>query len=228
MLLKRLTATPLQEVMPRVCPCLSPRTRESHRERADLGLLAYPLLREPLGTLIFLPFSHPGKQAQKAATFQASGRPITDFDTSFIEPLLASASDDGRISISSLPSEGSLLSSSSLSLPSIAGFNAPSQKAVEIVKFHPTTSGLLLTNQSSDIQVWDFSNGGEAKAMYTLKGPQKGHWSVSWSQDGRLIQTAGKDNILSLWDVRQSTGKSIAVSIITSRSAKRDSTKLKS
>lgn len=166
-----------------------------------------------LGTLIFLPFSQPGKQGQKAATYQASGRNITDFDTSFLEPLVASASDDGRIAVASLPSAESLVEpSASLSPTSTAAFNAPAQKAVEVVKFHPTSSGLLLSNQGSDVQVWDYSSGGEAQAIYTFQGPAKGHWSVSWSQDGRLIQTTGKDNTFNLWDVRQSTEKPIAVS----------------
>lgn len=167
-----------------------------------------------LGTLIFLPFGHPGKQGQKAATWQASGRPITDFDTSYVEPLLATASDDGRINIASLPSEDSLEPgvSASLSLSQCSTFQAPARKAVEIVKFHPTTAGLLLTNQASDIQVWDIGNGGESKAVYNVKGAEKGHWSVSWSHEGRLVQTAGKDNILSLWDIRQSTNKAVAVS----------------
>lgn len=164
-----------------------------------------------IGTLIFLPFSHPGKQAQKAATFQALGRPITDFDTSYVEPLLASASDDGRIGVASLPSEDSLEPGSSFSLTQTASFSAPSQKVVEIVRFHPNTSGLLLTNQGSDIQVWDIGNGGEAKAVHAVTGAQKGHWSVSWSQAGRFIQTTGKDNTLNLWDVRQSKDKPIAV-----------------
>lgn len=171
----------------------------------------FTILILPIGTLIFLPFSRPGKQAQKAATYQALGRPITDFDTSYVEPLLASASDDGRIGIASLPLEDSLDPGTSLSLTQLASFSAPVQKAVEVVKFHPTTSGLLLTNQGNDIQVWDVGSGGEANAVYSVKGGQKGHWSVSWSQDGRLIQSTGKDNNLSLWDVRQSTDKAIAV-----------------
>lgn len=165
------------------------------------------------GSLIFLPFAQPGKQAQKAPTWNASGRPIIDFDTSYIEPLIAATSEDGRISISHLPDPNNLDPSTTLNLSNVASFSAHAQGApVDIVQFHPTSSGLILTNQGSSLQVWDYPKGGDASALYTATGPQKGHWSASWSRDGRFIQTAGKDNTINLWDIRQSADKPSTVS----------------
>ena len=92
----------------------------------------------------------------------------------------------------------------------VASLSAPAQRAVEVVQFHPTSSGLLLSNQSSDTQIWDIHAG---KAALALKGAEKGHWSVGWSSDGRFVHTAGKDNTVSVWDVRNSTEKASSVSL---------------
>lgn len=162
------------------------------------------------GSLAFLPLDRPGKYGSRAPTFSAAGRAITDFDASFLEPLVAAASEDGRISVFNLPEDLGSGDVTSLSLEQKVSLSAPAQRGIEVVQFHPTTSSLLLSVQSSTVEAWDVQGG--QRAAYTLQGPSKGIWSASWSHDGRLVQVAGKDNTISLWDVRGSVEKPVSVS----------------
>lgn len=87
-----------------------------------------------------------------------------------------------------------------LSLGSTASLSASAQKAIEVVQFHPTTSDLLLSMQGSRLETLDLQT---QSVISASQGCAKGHWSASWSHDGKMVQTTAKDNTINLWDVRQ-------------------------
>ena len=191
------TSSALQEDPALVRPCGPPR-----------AMFTCVMLRGILaGSLVFLPHSRTGKYGQKAPTWNAAGRAISDFDVSWVNPLAAAASEDGRIAIAQLPLEIAA-DATSLNLQSVASLSASAQKSVDVVQFHPSTANLLLSMQGSTIQAWDLE---KQEAFASPEGPTKGHWSASWSHDGRLVQTAGKDNTINLWDVRRSASVPTAV-----------------
>lgn len=148
---------------------------------------------------MFVPHCKTGKYGQRAATWNAAGRPITDFDASYVDPLVVAAGDDGRITIVRSP-EVSSPDAGALSFVPVATLSAPAQRAIEVAQFHPTASGILLSVQASQLHAWDVQT---QRIISTLSGPEKGLWSACWSHDGRLVQTAAKDHTISLWDVRQ-------------------------
>ena len=97
-----------------------------------------------------------------------------------------------------------------LSLTPTISLSAPSQNAIDIVQFHPTTSSIILTVQGPTLQVWDTSRQ-NADAAFKTTGSTKGYSSASWSKDGRLIQTAAKDGTVGLWDIRANSEEAAIV-----------------
>lgn len=78
----------------------------------------------------------------------------------------------------------------------------PTNKAVDVLAFHPLASSLFLASSQTTLSVFDVASQSPA-AAYTLSSPSPS-WSAQWSSDGRSVTATGKDGQFRCWDVRAS------------------------
>uniref|UniRef100_A0A667Z2I9 Coronin n=1 Tax=Myripristis murdjan TaxID=586833 RepID=A0A667Z2I9_9TELE len=120
---------------------------------------------------------------------------VTDLDFSpFDDRLLATCSADETMKLwrvcdpeQEQPSEAELTLS-------------PGQGRLELVLFHPTSSGLLALGANKCPLIWDTSRQDAPLAVLEQHGDQL--QSLSWKQDGSLLASSCKDKMLRVFDPR--------------------------
>ncbi|KAF3700170.1 Coronin-7 [Channa argus] len=77
---------------------------------------------------------------------------------------------------------------------------SPGQGKLELVHFHPTSSGLLAVSTSKSPTIWDTSRQDAPLAVLEQHSDQL--QSLSWKQDGSLLASSCKDKMLRVFDPR--------------------------
>ncbi|XP_005081724.1 coronin-7 isoform X1 [Mesocricetus auratus] len=122
---------------------------------------------------------------------------VTDLDFSpFDDFLLASGSADRTIKLWRLQGARD-------TLPSVPGVVlGPEELPVEVVQFHPTSDGVLVSTASRAVKVWDVA---KQQPLTELEAHKDLVQSAVWSRDGALVGTACKDKQLRIFDPRART-----------------------
>lgn len=76
----------------------------------------------------------------------------------------------------------------------------PDQGRLELVHFHPTSSGLLAVGTTKSPLIWDTSSKDAPLAVLEPHGDQL--QSLSWKRDGSLLVTSCKDKMVRVFDPR--------------------------
>eukprot|EP00064_Thunnus_orientalis_P014873 superscaffoldBa00002658_g14920 len=120
---------------------------------------------------------------------------VTDMDFSpFDESLLATCSGDETVKLWRLcDPEVEQPGAPELTL-------CPGQGRLELVVFHPTSSGLLAVSTAKSPLIWDTSRQDSPLAVLEQHGDQL--QSLSWKQDGSLLASSCKDKMLRVFDPR--------------------------
>ncbi|XP_030592272.1 coronin-7-like isoform X1 [Archocentrus centrarchus] len=148
------------------------------------------------GGMLGLSSVKPGSDGQWAVTqISCHSDLVTDMDFSpFDESLLATCSGDETVKLWRLRDpEQEQPSSPELTL-------RPGQGRLELVHFHPTSSGLLAVGTTKSAQVWDTSCQEAPLAVLEQHGDQV--QSLSWKLDGSLLASSCKDKMLRVFDPR--------------------------
>lgn len=120
---------------------------------------------------------------------------VTDMDFSpFDESLLATCSADETIKLWRLcDPEQEQPSRPELTLQ-------PGQGRLEVVHFHPTSSGLLAVATAKSPLIWDTSR--QDAPLAALEQHSDQLQSLSWKRDGSLLASSSKDKMLRVFDPR--------------------------
>ncbi|XP_054891009.1 coronin-7-like isoform X1 [Poeciliopsis prolifica] len=120
---------------------------------------------------------------------------VTDMDFSpFDECLLATCSGDETVKLWCLcDPEQEQPSSPVLTLQ-------PEQGRLELVQFHPTSSGLLVVATAKSPLIWDTSR--QDAPLAALEQHSDQLQSLSWKRDGSLLASSSKDKMLRVFDPR--------------------------
>lgn len=120
---------------------------------------------------------------------------VSDMDFSpFDETLLATCSGDETVKLWRLCDPESVQ-------PSEAELTLhPGHGKLELVLFHPTSSGLLAVGATNSPLVWDTSRQDAPLAVLEQHSDQL--QSLSWKRDGSLLATSCKDKMLRVFDPR--------------------------
>ncbi|XP_043955902.1 coronin-7-like isoform X2 [Gambusia affinis] len=120
---------------------------------------------------------------------------VTDMDFSpFDECLLATCSGDETVKLWRLcDPEQEQPSSPELTLQ-------PGQGRLELVRFHPTSSGLLVVATAKSPLIWDTSR--QDAPLAALEQHSDQLQSLSWKRDGSLLASSSKDKMLRVFDPR--------------------------
>ncbi|KAF1379510.1 hypothetical protein PFLUV_G00176790 [Perca fluviatilis] len=120
---------------------------------------------------------------------------VTDMDFSpFDECLLATCSGDETVKLWRLCDP-------ELQQPSAPQLTLrPGQGRLELVLFHPTSSGLLAVGNTKSPMIWDTSRQDTPLAVLEQHGDQL--QSMCWKQDGSLLASSCKDKMLRVFDPR--------------------------
>ncbi|KAJ0001383.1 hypothetical protein NQD34_006403 [Periophthalmus magnuspinnatus] len=76
----------------------------------------------------------------------------------------------------------------------------PGQGKLELVLFHPTSSGLLALGATNSLLLWDTSR--QDAPLAVLENHSDQLQSLSWKQDGSLLASSCKDKMLRVFDPR--------------------------
>ncbi|KAL0993441.1 hypothetical protein UPYG_G00107930 [Umbra pygmaea] len=120
---------------------------------------------------------------------------ITDLDFSpFDDDLLATCSADETVRLWRVCEPGQ-------EQPGAAEVSLfPGEGRLELVSFHPTSSGLLAVGSTKAVQLWDASR--PDAPLAALEPHSEQLQSVSWKQDGTLLVSSCKDKKLRVFDPR--------------------------
>ncbi|XP_005744419.1 coronin-7-like isoform X4 [Pundamilia nyererei] len=148
------------------------------------------------GGMLGLSSVQPGSDGQRAVTqISCHSDLVTDMDFSpFDDSLLATCSVDETVKLwrlCDLAQEQS--SSSELTL-------RPGQGRLELVLFHPTSSGLLAVGTTKSAQIWDTNCQEAPLAVLEQHGDQV--QSLGWKLDGSLLASSCKDKMIRVFDPR--------------------------
>ncbi|KAM6957237.1 coronin-7 [Aplochiton taeniatus] len=148
------------------------------------------------GGMVGLSSVEPGSDGKWAVTqIACHADVVTDLDFSpFDDRLLASCSVDETVKLWRVcEPEQEQPSGAEVTL-------CPGQGRLELVLFHPTSSGLLALGSTKGPQLWDTSRPDSALAVLEQHGDQL--QSLSWKQDGSLLASSCKDKMLRVFDPR--------------------------
>ncbi|KAK9535091.1 hypothetical protein VZT92_007493 [Zoarces viviparus] len=148
------------------------------------------------GGMLGLSSVKPGSDGQWTVTqFSCHSDLVTDLDFSpFDESLLATCSGDETVKLWRLcDPEQQQPSCPELTL-------RPGQGRLELVLFHPTSSGLLAVGATKSPLIWDTSRQDAPLAVLEQHGDQL--QSLSWKRDGSLLASSCKDKMLRVFDPR--------------------------
>ncbi|RUS74895.1 hypothetical protein EGW08_017341 [Elysia chlorotica] len=150
------------------------------------------------GNLGFLPLSATGRHSD-VPTIHAHGDFVTDFDFSpFDDYLLATGSQDNKVSLWLLPDENDT-SVTSISQPvvSLPVF----ERRVENVLWNPQADGILACTSHSSVTIYDVT-GADGKQVFKFSGHEDQIQSITWQGDGALLATSCRDKKLRVIDPR--------------------------
>uniref|UniRef100_A0A1A8KRP6 Coronin n=1 Tax=Nothobranchius kuhntae TaxID=321403 RepID=A0A1A8KRP6_NOTKU len=148
------------------------------------------------GGLVGLTSVTPGSNGQRTvAQISCHADLVTDMDFSpFDAGLLATCSADEMVKLWHLcDPEQEQPSSPEVTL-------RPGQGRLELLHFHPTSSGLLAVGAARSPLIWDTSRQDAPLAALEQHGDQL--HSLSWKQDGSLLASSSKDKMLRVFDPR--------------------------
>ncbi|KAJ3114896.1 Coronin-2B [Phlyctochytrium bullatum] len=149
------------------------------------------------GAFAVLPLGTTGKL--DPPMFVGHTGPVLDTDFNpFNDHIVASASEDCRVMVWSIP-EGGLKQNVETPVLTLNGHG----RKVGHVLFHPTADNVL-ASASGDftVKLWDISTG---KERQELTGHTELIQSLAWSYDGAQLITACKDKKIRVFDVRANT-----------------------
>ncbi|XP_059140103.1 coronin-7-like [Physella acuta] len=152
------------------------------------------------GNLGYLPLNATGRQGGSLPIIQAHGDFVTDLDFSpFDDYLLATASQDNKVSLWLLPNESSPtnISEPVLSLPVF-------DRRVENVLWNPQVDGILAVTYNTTVKLYDVT-GSSGREVFGFANHGDQVQSVSWQEDGALLVTSSKDKKIRIIDPRAGT-----------------------
>lgn len=148
------------------------------------------------GGMLGLSSVKPGPDGQWTVThISCHSELVSDMDFSpFDENLLTTCSGDETVKLWRLcDPESAQPSEAEVTLH-------PGHGKLELVLFHPTTSGLLAVGATNSPLVWDTSRQDAPLAVLEQHSDQL--QSLSWKQDGSLLASSCKDKMLRVFDPR--------------------------
>lgn len=148
------------------------------------------------GGMLGLSSVKPGSDGQWAvAHISCHSDLVTDMDFSpFDDSLLVTCSADERVKLWRLCSPDQ----EQPGTPEL--ILTPDQGRLELVHFHPTSSGLLAVGTTKSPLIWDTSSKDAPLAVLEPHGDQL--QSLSWKRDGSLLATSCKDKMVRVFDPR--------------------------
>uniref|UniRef100_A0A4W6BNK7 Coronin n=1 Tax=Lates calcarifer TaxID=8187 RepID=A0A4W6BNK7_LATCA len=148
------------------------------------------------GGMLGLSSVKPGSDGQWTVTqISCHSDLVTDMDFSpFDESLLATCSGDETVKLWHLCDPA-------LEQPSSPELTLrPGQGRLELVHFHPTSSGLLAIGTAKSPLIWD--TGRQDSPLAVLEQHSDQLQSLSWKQDGSLLASSCRDKMLRVFDPR--------------------------
>ncbi|XP_029801866.1 coronin-7 [Suricata suricatta] len=152
------------------------------------------------GVLGIVPLDGQGEDKRQVTHLGCHSDLVTDLDFSpFDDFLLATGSADRTVKLWRLPAPGQ-------ALPLAPGLVlGPEDVQVEVLQFHPTVDGVLVSAAGSAVKVWDVT---KPQVLTELAAPGDLVQGAVWSRDGALVGTTCKDKQLRIFDPRAKPGAS--------------------
>ncbi|XP_036134423.1 coronin-7 [Molossus molossus] len=146
------------------------------------------------GVLGIVPLKGQGEDKRHVIYLGCHSDLVTDLDFSpFDDFLLATGSADRTMKLWRLPAAGQVL-------PSGPGLLlGPEDTQVEVLQFHPTVDGILLSTAGTAVKVWDVA---KQRPLTELAAHRDLVQGAVWSRDGALVSTTCKDKHLRIFDPR--------------------------
>jgi coronin-1B/1C/6 len=153
------------------------------------------------GAFAVIPLDERGRAPEQLPLFRGHTAPVLDTDWSpFNDSLIASASDDGKVMIWTVPEGFSIHSEDDepRDVSPVAKLSGHSRKVGHVL-FNPSAENVLASSSGDyTIKLWDVE---KQAAKLTLKH-QDIVQSMSFSANGSLLVTTSRDKKLRVWDVR--------------------------
>ncbi|XP_039095197.1 coronin-7 isoform X1 [Hyaena hyaena] len=152
------------------------------------------------GVLGIVPLDGQGEDKRQVTHLGCHSDLVTDLDFSpFDDFLLATSSADRTVKLWRLPAPGQ-------ALPSAPGLVlGPEDVQMEVVQFHPTVDGVLVSAAGTTVKVWDVT---KQQVLTELTAHGDLVQGAVWSRDGALVGTTCKDKQLRIFDPRAKPGAS--------------------
>ncbi|XP_036266119.1 coronin-7 isoform X1 [Pipistrellus kuhlii] len=146
------------------------------------------------GVLGIVPLDGQGDNKRHVTHLGCHSDLVTDLDFSpFDDFLLATSSADRTMKLWRLPASGQ-------ALPSGPGLVlGPEDTRAEVLQFHPTVDGVLVSAAGTAVKVWDVA---KQQPLTELAAHGDLVQGAVWSRDGALLSTTCKDKQLRIFDPR--------------------------
>ncbi|KAJ8329535.1 hypothetical protein O5D80_002354 [Batrachochytrium dendrobatidis] len=114
--------------------------------------------------------------------------------------VLSTGDETGAVKLWHVPCSASELNNTSgLALPDLPALTLPAElKHIETVMFHPIACNLLSVASAAQVKLWDISHETMAITLDCSEVVQ----TISWKEDGQLLVSISKDNMLRVFDPR--------------------------
>nr|KAF6354612.1 coronin 7 [Myotis myotis] len=146
------------------------------------------------GVLGIVPLEGQGENKRHVTHLGCHSDLITDLDFSpFDDFLLATGSADRTMKLWRLPASGQALP------PGPGLVLGPEDTRVEVLQFHPTVDGILVSTAGTAVKVWDVA---KQQPLTELAAHRDLVQGAVWSRDGALVSTTCKDKQLRIFDPR--------------------------
>lgn len=154
------------------------------------------------GAFAVIPLEERGKLPEHVPLFRGHTAPVLDTDWNpFNDSLIASGSDDAKVFIWKVPENFSLHTNADepQDVGPVSKLSGHSRK-IGHVSFNPSAANVLASSSGDyTVKIWDIEAG---LPKLTLKHNDVVQ-SLSWSANGSLLVTTGRDKKLRIWDTRQ-------------------------